>query len=115
MPKKLEGRELFDRLLKADTDAEVVAILKETVYWDDPTVWRWYGNQPENWATIGNQQSRAEQALIEKAMNSIDTKLLAAARIAGLPTEGPDAPQSVFEARNLLFSKELKDIEKLSR
>jgi hypothetical protein len=40
---------------------------KKAGYWDDPTAWRYYGDQPENWATVGNQQSRAEQALIEKA------------------------------------------------
>src|SRR5262249_3199840 len=62
----------------------------------------------------GNQQSRAEQALIEKAMNSIDTKLIAAARIKGVPLSGPEAPQSIFEARNTLFDEELKNIEKLS-
>lgn len=102
-------------LLKADTEAEVVAILKKEGYWDDPTGWRFYGDQPENWATVGNQQSRAEQALIEKAMNSIDTKLLAAARIKNIPINGPEAPQSVFDARNVLFGEELKDVEKLSR
>ena len=105
---------LLDRLLRADTEAEVIAILKATGYWGDPEVWRFYGDQPENWATVGNQQSRAEQALIEKATNSIDTKLIAAARLDGLPIHGDDAPQSVFEARNLLFGDEFKDIEKLS-
>jgi hypothetical protein len=110
-----EAKKLFEQLLKADSESEVIAILKVFGYWDDPKVWRYYGDQPENWATVGNQQSRAEQALIEKAMNSIDTKLLAAARIKGIPLNGPEAPQSVFEARNTLFVDELKDMEKLSR
>src|SRR5713226_2251889 len=110
----IQAKQLFDRLLKADSEAEVIAILKEVGYWDDSTVWRYYGDQPENWATVGNQQSRAEQALIEKAMNSIDTKLLAAARIKNVPFNGPEAPQSVFAARKLLFEDELKDMEKLS-
>ncbi|HLG87161.1 MAG TPA: hypothetical protein VKZ79_08180 [Alphaproteobacteria bacterium] len=109
-----QARRLFDSLLKADSESEVVGILKSAGYWDDPTVWRFYGDQPENWATVGNQQSRAEQALIEKAMNSIDTKLIAAARIRGIPIEGPQAPRSIFEARDLLFGEELTNIEKLS-
>jgi hypothetical protein len=108
-------RELCLALLKADTEAEVIALLTKAGFWNDPTVWRFYGDQPENWATVGNQQSRAEQALIEKAMNSIDTKLLPAARIKNVPLNGPGAPQSVFEARNLFFGDELKDVEKLSR
>ncbi len=111
----MTNRELCLALLKADTEAQVVALLKQLGYWDDPTVWRFYGDQPENWATVGNQQSRAEQALIEKAMNSIDTKLLAAARINEIPLTGPDAPDSVFTARDMLFGDELKDMEKLSR
>ena len=47
-------------------------------------------------------------------MNSIDTKLIAAARINGTPVHGPQAPQSVFEARDLLFAEEFKNIERLS-
>jgi hypothetical protein len=114
MPNKSGTRELYDRLLRADTEAEVIEILKEGGYWDNPAVWRFYGDQPENWATVGNQQSRAEQALIEKTMNSIDTKLIAAACIKGVPLSGPEAPQSIFEARNTLFEEEFKNIEKLS-
>ncbi|MGH8526067.1 MAG: hypothetical protein ACREXY_18255, partial [Gammaproteobacteria bacterium] len=109
-----QAKQLLDRLLKADTEAEVIAILKAEGYWDDPKVWRFYGDQPENWATVGNQQSRAEQALIEKAMNSIDTKLIAAARIKGIPIHGQQAPQSIFEARDFLFGEEIKNVEKLS-
>jgi hypothetical protein len=110
-----QAKQLFDRLMTADAEADVIAILKEAGYWDDPTVWRYYGDQPENWATVGNQQSRAEQALIEKAMNSIDTKLIAAARIHGLPLTGQHAPQSIFVARDRLFDQELKNIEQLSK
>jgi hypothetical protein len=109
-----QAKQLFDRLLNVDTEAEVITILKAAGYWDNPAVWRFYGDQPENWATVGNQQSRAEQALIEKATNSIDTKLIAAARLAGLPINGSDAPQSLFAARDLLFGEQLKDMEKLS-
>ena len=112
--KYMAAKGLFERLLKADSEAEVVQILKDAGYWDNPAVWRFYGDQPENWATVGNQQSRAEQALIEKAMNSIDTKLIAAALMKGVPIQGPNAPQSIFEARDLLFAEELKNIEKLS-
>lgn len=47
-------------LLHAETEAEVIGILKMAGYWDDASAWRYYGDQPENWATVGNQQSRAE-------------------------------------------------------
>jgi len=47
-------------------------------------------------------------------MNSIDTKLIAAARIKGIPIHGQQAPQSIFEARDFLFGEEIKNVEKLS-
>ena len=110
MTKKFAPKDLFLKLLAADSEAEVVSLLLEQGYWADETVWRFYGDQSENWATVGNQQSRAEQALIEKLMNSIDTKLLAAAKLAGVPVTGDAAPQSVFEARDKFFGEQLKSI-----
>ena len=108
-------QDLCMQLIHADSEKEVIDLLKKAAFWDEPTCWRYYGDKPENWATVGNQQSRAEQALIEKAMNSIDTKLIAAARIRGVPLTGPEAPQSVMAARNHFFGEELKDIDKLAR
>ena len=109
------AQELCTQLMHADSEAEVIGLLKNAGYWDTPECWRFYGDKPKNGGTVGNQQSRAEQALIEKVMNSIDTKLIAAARMRGIPLAGPVAPQSVAAARDLLFGEELKNIEKLSR
>ena len=109
------ARDMCDKLMRVDTEAEVIKILKGAGYWDDPSCWRYYGDKPENWATVGNQQSRAEQALIEKAMNSIDTKLIAGARMRDVPLTGSGAPQSVAEARNLFFGDQLKDLDKLAK
>ena len=108
-------KDLCMQLMHVDSENEVIDLLKKAGYWDEPGCWRYYGDKPENWATVGNQQSRAEQALIEKAMNSIDTKLIAAARIRGVPLTGSDAPQSVMAARDQFFGEELKDIDKLAR
>ena len=109
------AKELCAQLMQADSEAQVIALLKRHGYWDDPGCWRFYGDRSKNWGTVGNQQSRAEQALIEKVMNSIDTKLIAAARQRGLPLSGPEAPQSVAEARDMLFGDQLGDLEKLSK
>jgi hypothetical protein len=102
------------RLLKSDSEEEVVAILTEAGYWNDPKVWRYYGDKPRNWATVGNQQSRPDHALVEKLTNAIDTKLIAAATIAS-KLEGSTAPATIFDARDLLFGEELKDMEALSK
>ena len=111
----IPAKQLFQRLLNADAEADVVSILTEAGYWNDSSVWRFYGDQPENWATVGNQQSRPDHALIEKLTNAIDTKLIAAACANGVTIEGPSAPQSIFAARDLLFGEQLKDIENLSK
>jgi hypothetical protein len=109
------NRDLCVQLLHADSEAEVIALLRRAGYWDEPACWRFYGDRSKNWGTVGNQQSRAEQALIEKVMNSIDTKLIAAARMRGLALTGPDAPQSVSEACEMLFGEQLQDMEELSK
>ena len=49
-------------LLHADDEQTVIEILKKAGYWDDPTVWRLYGDRDGNYATIGNQQSRPDAA-----------------------------------------------------
>ena len=111
---KVGPKELLSRLLAADTEHEVVKILKDVGYWDDPKVWRFYGDKPRNWATVGNQQSMPDHALVEKLTNAIDTKLIAAARIANKLT-GPSVPETIFDARDEFFGEQFKDIEALSR
>ena len=111
---KGNSKDLLNRLLAADTEMEVVKILTEAGYWDDPKAWRYYGDKPRNWATVGGQQSKPDHALVEKLTNAIDTKLIAAARIAK-QFDGPQCPQSIFEARNRFYGEQLKDIETLSK
>jgi hypothetical protein len=109
-----QAKQLYDCLVRADSEAEVVQILKEAQLWDDPAAWRFYGDKPRNWATVGGQQSKPDHALVEKLTNAIDTKLIAAARIKK-QLDGPSAPQSVFEARDVFFGEQLKDMEALSK
>jgi hypothetical protein len=101
-------------LLQADTEADVIALLKKAGYWTDSAAWRFYGDKPRNYATVGGQQSEPDHALVEKLTNAIDTKLIAAARIAK-EMEGPQCPSSIFGARDRYFGAQLKDIETLSK
>jgi hypothetical protein len=110
----IAAKELLNRLLNADTEEEVVKVLTDVGYWSDPKVWRFYGDKLRNWATVGNQQSRPDHALVEKLTNAIDTKLIAAATIANKLT-GSAAPITIFDARDVFFGEELKDIETLSK
>ena len=66
-------------LIHADTEERAVDLLRQAGYWDNTKYWRWLGDQEFNYSSVGNQQSRAEQAIIEKLINSIDSKLIAAA------------------------------------
>lgn len=114
-------RDLCLALMKADTEAEVIQLLHDAGYWDDPNAWRWLGDEEYNYSTVGNQQSRAEQAIVEKLVNSIDAKLMSEARLHGfLPKTGSEpqgagTPTSIQEAREKFFSQQLKDPEALSR
>lgn len=85
-------------LLKADTEDAAIKILQDAGYWDDPRVWRDYGDIEGNFATIGNQQSRPEAALAEKIVNSVDARLLNACLKAGIDPQSGDAPQTIRDA-----------------
>lgn len=102
-------------LIHADTEASIIDLLGQAGYWDDRKVWRYLGDEPYNYSSVGNQQSRAEQAIIEKLINAIDTKLIAAARVSGTDPESASAPSSIWEAREQFFGSLLKDPETLSR
>lgn len=111
---KLSAKELLEKLLEADTEGEVVKTITDAGYWNDPKAWRYYGDKARNWATVGNQQSKPDHALVEKLTNAIDTKLIAAANIACKLT-GPAVPPTIFEARDEFFGEQLKDMEALSK
>jgi hypothetical protein len=98
-----------------DSESDVVAILTEAGLWNDSGAWRDLGDEPENYSTVGSQQSRAEQALIEKLVNSVDTKLISAAWQHGVDPESKSAPSTMLTARDAFFEKEMKNPEALSR
>jgi len=86
------------KLVAADTEDEVITILKDAGYWDNPYVWRYYGDQENNFATIGNQQSSPDAALVEKIINSVDAVLMGTCLERGIDPESSEAPQSMEEA-----------------
>ena len=92
------NRELALRLLRADSEAEVVRILRQQGLWHDAKCWRLYGDRAGNFSVIGNQQSRPEAALVEKIVNSVDARLMKECLARGIDPTSADAPQSVREA-----------------
>ena len=85
-------------LLRADSESEVIAILRKHDLWDEPKNWRLYGDRDGNFSVIGNQQSRPEAALVEKIVNSVDSRLMKECLAKGIEPTSAEAPQSVRHA-----------------
>jgi hypothetical protein len=98
-----ETRELCLALLRADTEADVIKTLKDAGYWDDPKAWRLYGDRDGNYATIGNQQSRPEAALVEKIVNCVDARLMNECQRHGVDPKSDKAPASIRHAVSRYF------------
>ena len=94
-------------LIKADTEQEVIDILKHAGYWDDAVFWRPYGDNESNYSIIGNQQARSDAALVEKVVNSVDARLLNECLAKGIDPEGPEAPTSIQSAVARFFEPDL--------
>lgn len=96
-------KELCVKLAKAESEEEVIAILKKKGYWDNPLAWRYYGDQENNIGPIGGQQASADAALVEKIINSIDAMLMRECLRQGIDPKSKEAPQTIFEASELFF------------
>src|SRR5688500_18968501 len=103
-------KDLCMALMRADTEADVTDVLTKAGYWDDPYAWRLFNDSDNNYSSIGNQQADAVAAFVEKIINSVDARLVDAARMAGVDPEGPEAPASMREAVARFF--EGKDVPK---
>ncbi|MCK9400665.1 MAG: hypothetical protein M0Q51_11825 [Bacteroidales bacterium] len=93
-----ETKDLCLQLINCDNEEEVIVILKQHGYWDDPRLWRFYDDNENNFSTIGNQQRLPEAALVEKIINSIDALLINKCREEGINPEDNNAPKSIKEA-----------------
>lgn len=96
--KNEEAKSLCLALMEADTEDEVINLLKGANVWDDPDLWRYYGDNENNYSTVGNQQSRPDAALVEKCVNSVDARLMNECLSRSIDPESTKAPQSVKQA-----------------
>ena len=90
-------------LMIADSEKEVIDLLNDARFWDTNSFSRYYGDYENNYNTIGNQQGRADAALVEKIVNSVDARLMNECLVRGIDPEGPKAPQSIREAVGMFF------------
>src|SRR5258708_20081366 len=93
-----DARKLCDALLLADTEEEVITLLKGAKVWDNPKCWRLYGDSENNFSEAGNQQSRSDAALVEKLVNCIDARLTNECLAMTIDPEGAKAPKTIRQA-----------------
>ena len=96
-------KDLCLKLLRAETEEEVIEIVKKYGYWDDRSLWKPYGDIPNNRSIVGNQQSFSVAALVEKLVNSIDAILMSECYQKGVDPKSLEAPKSMREAAELFF------------
>lgn len=98
-----QAKSLCLSLMRADSEEEVVKILTDAGYWNKANLWRYYGDNENNYSTIGNQQSRPDSALTEKIVNSVDAKLMNECFVRGINPESTTAPKTIREGVALFF------------
>ena len=99
----MDAQDLCIKLVKSETEDEVINVLKEAGYWQDDSVWTYYGGIENNFRDIGNQQSSADAALVEKLTNSEDAVLIRECIRHGIKPDSEDAPQTQKEALEKFF------------
>jgi hypothetical protein len=90
-------------LMKADSEDEVIGLLRDAGFWDMQAYWRYYGDYENNYNTAGNQQARPDPALVEKLINSVDARLMNECLSRGIDPAGNAAPASIREAIATFF------------
>ena len=95
---KSDVKILCEKLMLADSAGEVKELLTHAGYWNMESVWRPFADLDNNFGSIGNQQSDAVSALVEKLINSIDARLMGLAEVSGVNPEQADCPQDMREA-----------------
>lgn len=99
----LDVRKLAISLAFAESEREIIAILKKYNLWDSK-YWRNYGDNENNFAIIGNQQSAPDPALVEKFLNSIDAVLTKGCLLQGIDPTSPLAPTTTAQALASFFN-----------
>ncbi len=99
----MNNKSLCINLAQCETEKDVINLLKDQGYWDNSTVWRYYGDNENNFATIGIQQSKPEAAIVEKIINSVDAVLMAECLRMGINPESSEAPKSIINALEKYF------------
>lgn len=94
----MNAQDLCLALVNADTADSVISLLSDAGYWNDEAAWRDLGDNENNFSIAGAQQSDPIAALVEKLVNSVDSRLVNECFASKIEPESKNAPQSVREA-----------------
>ncbi len=104
----MSNEKLFYKLLKSETEKEVIKVLTEAGYWEDKfdkssSAWRLLGDKENNFATVNGQTGEPTGAIVEKLVNSMDAMLISRCLEEGIDPRSPNSPQSMSEAVEKFF------------
>ncbi len=102
----MELKELCLKLAYSETEKEIINILKNEHLWETPENWEYFGNKENNYGEIGNQQSKADGALVEKIINSVDAVLMAENKIRRNKDPNYIEPRTIRDATEKFFNVE---------
>ena len=90
-------------LAACESETAIISLLEKLSLWDNPLCWRAFGDNDNNWSTIGNQQSYPDAALVEKIVNSVDALLMKECMVRGIAPDSDKAPKSIAAALEEYF------------
>ncbi len=99
----MDNKTIAIRLASCESENDIISFLEELSLWDNPQCWRAFGDNDNNWSTIGNQQSDADAALVEKIVNSVDALLMKECLVRGIAPASNEAPKSISAALEEYF------------
>lgn len=99
----MDNKQLALALVHCESESDIIDLLQSEGLWNNPSRWRAFGDNDNNWSTIGNQQSDADAALVEKIVNSVDALLMKECMVRGVDPTSTQAPCSIADALESFF------------
>ena len=103
MAEKIDARGVCRRLLDAESEADVQAIIDSVPEMANPDNWRFLDNRETNFNVTSNQASDGGKALTELMTNMVDAVLTKHALLKGIDPRGDKAPATMHKAVDRLI------------
>ena len=109
-----DAKTLLLELVHCETESEVSATINRYPVLNNKRNWRPYGDNRNNYSTIGNQQANPINALVELLINGVDAMLIRGCHEYGISPTSPLAPRNMEEAAERFFGVTNGRLEQLS-